>query len=158
MAEIKKAAIGLSGAALIAVALLKPFEGEYLKAYFDPPKIPSICYGHTKGVKITDIATDDQCQIYLGQDTMEADLATHRLINVKISDKTRAAFISFIFNAGEGRFASSTMLKKLNSGDIAGACNELSKWVYAGGKVLPGLVKRREAEKKLCLSGISDNL
>ena len=62
--------------------------------------------------------------------------------------------IDFIYNAGEGNFANSTMLKKLNSGDVAGACNELKRWVYSGGQKLAGLVARREAERDLCLRGV----
>ncbi|HTD03821.1 lysozyme [Undibacterium sp.] len=55
---------------------------------------------------------------------------------------------------GSGRAIIITMVRKLNAGDYAGACNELPRWVYAGGKILPGLVKRRAAEQELCLRGL----
>lgn len=66
----------------------------------------------------------------------------------------RAAFVSFIYNVGAGTFAKSTLLKKLNGGDAARSCAELDKWTYAGGRVLPGLVKRREEEWALCEVGL----
>lgn len=146
----------VGAAGLIAIALLtKPFEGERLKAFFDPPGIATICDGHTKGVKITDVATPGQCEVWLGDDIAEDEKAVDRLVKVKISDKTRAAFIDFVYNAGSGNFARSTMLKKVNAGDIAGACNQFPRWVYdQKGQKLRGLIRRREAEKKLCLEGL----
>ena len=63
----------------------------------------------------------------------------------------RAALGSFVYNAGAGAFAKSTMLKRLNSGDVLGECNELLKWVYTKGRKLKGLERRRMAEAKLCL-------
>ncbi len=86
--------------------------------------------------------------------TLAASAAVNGLVKVPLSEETRAAFISFVYNAGAGNFALSTMLKKVNAGDIAGGCRQLTRWVYAGGKKLPGLVLRREAERDLCLSGI----
>lgn len=143
---------GLAGAvALAAVALVVPFEGKHNAAYLDPPGIPTICYGHTGDVKLGDTATDTECETLLREDLAEAADAVDRLAKVPMPDTRRAAFISFVYNAGAANFARSTMLKKLNAGDAIGACNELPKWVYAGGKKLNGLVRRREAERKLCL-------
>lgn len=157
MADVNKKLIGtgLIGAAAIAASLLiVPFEGERKVTYQDPPGIQTICYGRTGGVTINQVATHDQCLVYLGEDTRTADAAVTSLVTVKLSDKTKAAFISFVYNVGKEKFRHSTMLKKLNNDDTTGACMELLKWVYAGGVVLPGLVRRREAEKNLCLSGI----
>ena len=67
-----------------------------------------------------------------------------------LTDGQKAAFLSFAFNVGNGAFCSSTLVRKANTGDMPGACSELSKWVYAGGKQLPGLVKRRAAERAMC--------
>lgn len=66
----------------------------------------------------------------------------------------RAALASFVYNVGEGQFSRSTLLRKLNAGDAREACAELSRWVYAGGRVLTGLVKRRAAERELCEVGL----
>ncbi len=72
----------------------------------------------------------------------------------KLKPETRAALGSFTYNVGVGAFNSSTLLRKAKSGDLIGACNELTRWVYAGGRKLKGLVIRREAERELCLSGL----
>ena len=139
----------------LAAALITAFEGGFHHAYLDPPGIPTICYGSTKGVKLYTTATDQQCAALLGKDVRDAEKAVNDLVKVRISDKTKAALVSFVFNVGRGNFAKSTLLKKLNSGDIKGACNELPRWVYSGGKKLNGLVKRRNEELQLCKSGLS---
>lgn len=69
-----------------------------------------------------------------------------------------AAYLSFIYNVGVGAFADSTLRVKLFKGDRRGACNELSRWVYADGKKLAGLVKRREAERQVCLKDLDYEL
>ena len=66
-----------------------------------------------------------------------------------------AAFLSFAFNVGNGAFCGSTLTRKANAGDMPGACAELSRWTYAGGKQMPGLVIRRAAERQLCERGLS---
>ncbi len=143
------AAVGLA----LAVPVVIFFEGTRQRAYLDPVQIPTICRGHTKGVKLGQTATLDQCDEMLLQDLLRADAEMKSCIRVPLNDNQRAAFASFTFNAGGGNFCGSTMARKLNAGDYAGACNELPRWVYAGGKVLPGLVKRRQAERDVCLGG-----
>lgn len=164
----KIARLGLVGASAIAATFLMPFEGESLHAYFDPPGIATICDGHTKNVKITDKATPQECLIYLGDDTKDAERGVDRVLKVKVSDKTKAAYISFAFNAGAGTFAHSSILRAANAGRIAESCNALAACEYskaasnfigygcgwAGGKRLPGLVRRRAAEKALCIEGL----
>ena len=72
-----------------------------------------------------------------------------------MNDGQKAAFLSFAFNVGNGAFCSSTLVRKANAGDMPGACAELSRWTYAGGKQLQGLVNRRAAERKLCEQGLT---
>ncbi|MFN6817548.1 glycoside hydrolase family protein, partial [Proteus mirabilis] len=72
------------------------------------------------------------------------------LVKVPFDDKTKASLYSFTFNVGTSAFARSTLLKKLNAGDQYGACEEMKRWVYAGGSVWRGLVSRRDAESALC--------
>ena len=72
-----------------------------------------------------------------------------------MTDGQKAAFLSFAFNVGAQKFCGSTLVKKANQGDMPGACAELSRWTYAGGRELPGLVKRRAAERALCERGLS---
>lgn len=156
MVEIspKARAAGLVGAAALAATLFMPFEGERLKANLDPIAIREICWGHIKGVTINQIATDGQCVVYLGEDTNAAEKEVDSDTDTPMSDKTKAAFISFVYNVGGVKFRGSTMLRRLRAGDIAGACDQLTRWVYAGGQRLPGLIRRRESEKALCLAGI----
>lgn len=143
----KIAAAGLG----LALPLVIFYEGTRQQAYLDPVSIPTICRGHIEGVKLGQTATLDQCDDMLAKDLLKANAAMQACVLVPLNDSQRAAFASFVFNAGSGNFCGSSMARKLNAGDYIGACNELPRWVYAGGKVLPGLVKRRAAEKELCL-------
>ncbi|WP_394780579.1 lysozyme [Undibacterium sp.] len=135
----------------LAVPLVIFYEGTFQKSYSDPIGIPTICRGHTEGVRLGQTATADQCDDMLAKDLLKANAEMQACVLVPLNENQRAAFASFTFNAGSGNFCGSSMARKLNAGDYAGACNELPRWVYAGGKILPGLVKRRAAEKELCL-------
>lgn len=157
MNPIKKklAALGLSSAIVLSGAyLVAPFEGKQNKAYLDPVNIWTLCYGSTKDVKKGDYKTDDECLELLAEDLVEHDKKMLRYVEVNLTDYEHAAFLSFAYNVGVGAFSKSTLLKKLNKGDYIGACNELSKWDKAGGKVLKGLTKRREAERQMCLGNV----
>lgn len=146
--------MGLTGAIAIAAGLVIHFEGVNLVSYLDPPGIPTICFGHTGAVVSGATATLKQCESLLKSDLMAANDVFDRLVTVSVSDNTRAAFLSFIFNVGSGNFAKSTLLKKLNHGDKIGACNELLRWNKSRGKVLAGLDRRRKEEHKLCMAGL----
>lgn len=139
-----------------AVELVKSFEGLRLAAYICPAGKPTIGYGHTQGVTIGDHITEEQAENYLQNDLNTAGKAVERLVTVALSDGQFGALASFVFNLGEGNLKASTLLKELNVGDYAGAAGEFDKWVKAtvnGEKVtLPGLVKRRKAEKELFMS------
>lgn len=149
---INKRTYRVTAAALaIALGLMSASEGEKHQAYQDPVGIWTICRGHIAGVKPGQVATAEQCAMLAEQDLSAAFVSVARLVKVELPDTRRAALADFVYNVGEGRFASSTLLRKLNAGDVVGACNELPKWVYAGGKKLPGLVKRRAIERELCL-------
>lgn len=141
------AAVALSGGYLIA-----PNEGKVNATYLDPINIKTSCYGHTgPELKLGQKFTDDQCLDQLAKDLASHDKQMMNLIRVPITDYQHAAFLSFTYNAGVNNFKNSTMLRKLNSKDYDGACEELSKWVYANKQKLKGLVTRREQEKSMCL-------
>ena len=148
------AAGALSGVIGMAGALVVWFEGRSLVAYLDPVGIPTICEGVTQGVRLGDVATPAECDALLEKELTIALSAVERQVRVPLPDARRAALASFVYNVGEGQFSRSTLLRKLNAGDAAGACAELSRWVYAGGKQLAGLVKRRAAERELCEVGL----
>lgn len=141
----------LTGALAFAVPIVTYYEGSSLVAYLDPVSIPTICYGSTKNVKLGQVKSKAECDQLLANELGEAIRAVDRLVKVPMPDTRRAALGSFVYNAGSGAFARSTMLKRLNRGDVLGGCNELLKWVYAKGRKLKGLERRRMAEAKLCL-------
>ncbi|MGC3003762.1 lysozyme [Streptomyces sp. G35A] len=151
----KLAAYGLGGAiALSGAFLVAPFEGKENKVYVDPVGILTSCYGHTGNeLKKGQVFTDEQCLDQLAEDLLEHDKKMLRYVYVPLSEEEHAAYLSFTYNVGVGAFKNSTLLKKLNAGDRVGACNELTRWNKAGGKVLNGLTKRRQAEREMCLKG-----
>jgi lysozyme len=151
----QKIAIGaLSGALGIAGAVVTWFEGRSLVAYLDPVGIPTLCEGITAGVQLGQVATDAECDALLANELAKAMATVDSLSAHEQPDTRRAALASFVYNAGAGAFERSTLLRLLNGGDVAGACAELSRWVYAGGKQLAGLVRRRAAERELCEVGL----
>ncbi|MGF6476608.1 lysozyme [Pantoea dispersa] len=134
------------------INLIKRFEGLRLEAYRDSVGIPTIGYGHTHGVKMGDVITGAQADAFLREDLQVAELTINTNVKVKLTQGQFDALASFVFNLGSGNFVKSTLLKKLNTGDYAGAADEFGKWVNAGGKKLPGLVKRRAAEREVFLT------
>ena len=151
----RRLAIGATAGALsIATAVVSYYEGYQPTAYRDPVGVPTICYGHTATARLGQTLSQAQCTDLLQADLGTAFAAVDRRAQVDLPPPTRAALASFVYNVGEGAFARSTLLRKLNAGDLRGACHELSRWVYAGGRKLNGLVKRRATERELCLKGI----
>ena len=141
------AAVAVSGGYLVA-----PREGKVNTAYLDPVGIWTVCYGNTgKEAKKGNTYTDEQCLDQMAEDLASHDKQMMNLIRVPLTDYQHAAFLSFTYNVGVGNFKSSTMLRKLNSKDYNGACQELVKWIYAKGQKLNGLVNRRQDELKMCL-------
>lgn len=135
----------------IAVTAVAGFEGIRTVAYRDPVGIPTICFGETKGVRIGDTASLEQCKGLLAIRLEEFDQAVRRCVTAFMSPSREAALVSFAYNVGTGAFCSSTLVKRLNAGD-PNACDELLKWNRAKGIPLPGLTKRRQQERELCLA------
>lgn len=149
----------LMGAA--GLALLQSSEGLRLKAYLDPVGIPTICYGHTgPDVKLGQIATRAQCDVILQRDIEVHWAGLSRCVNAPLLPNQRDALIDFTFNTGVDRACNSTLVRKVNARDYAGAANEFPKWVYGkqGGRVvlLRGLQARRTAERTLFLTPSPD--
>ncbi|MBQ0313805.1 lysozyme [Providencia rettgeri] len=140
-----------AGASAIALTVIAYFEGVRYEPYEDVGGVLTVCYGHTgKDIVPNKVYSKEECNELLELDFMRTKLQVDRLVKVPVNEHTKAALYSFGFNVGTGAFAKSTLLKKLNAGDQYGACEELKKWVYAGGKVWRGLVNRREAEAAIC--------
>ncbi len=131
--------------------IVPQFEGTILRGYADPIGIVTACTGHTMTAVLGQPYTPAQCEKLLQDDLVDHAEGVLACVPT-LGDKTGplAAAISFTFNVGVKAFCGSTMARKFTAGDIAGACAEFSRWVYAGGKRLKGLVKRRQIERQLC--------
>lgn len=137
--------------AAIAMTCVAGFEGLRTVAYRDPVGVPTLCFGETKGVQMGDRATPEECRQMLGDRLHEFNAGISQCVVVPISDSRRAALVSFAYNVGIGAACKSTLVRKINTGDPE-ACDELRRWTYAKGIQLPGLVRRREEERRLCLA------
>lgn len=144
-------------ALLLAAALCRRFEGLYLKPYMCPANVPTIGYGSTayeNGVRVT--LADPAVTKERAEQLLQHDLKTIYPHVVRLCPTLPAlgpgpvaAILDFTYNLGAGRLRASTLRKKIEAGDLDAARLELEKWVRGGGKVLPGLVKRRKAEALL---------
>ena len=133
------------------IGLIKSFEGLRLKAYQDAVGVWTIGYGTTRGVKPGQQITEAQAESLIKTDLARFERDVSQAVRVPINDNQFAALVSFTYNVGSGAMRSSTLLRKLNRRDIRGASNEFPRWNRAGGRVLAGLTRRRNAEKALFL-------
>ena len=138
--------------------LIKDFEGFSSKAYLDVVNIPTIGWGNTFYEDGTKVKLGDQISktdaLKLLEIVANRDFADKIFpsIKVKVTQSQFDAMVSLAYNIGAGAFLKSTLLKKVNAGDFAGAGEEFLRWNKAGGKEVLGLTKRREREKQLFLS------
>lgn len=131
------------------IELLKHFEGCELTAYQDSVGVWTIGYGHTKGVSKGMTITQEQAEQMLLTELVEYEGYIKNMVTVPLTQNQFDALVVWIYNLGPTNFGSSTLLKELNSGNYTAAGKEILRWNKAGGKVLAGLVKRREAEAQL---------
>lgn len=148
-----KAAAGALVLSALGVGMIQRFEGTKYTAYLDSVNVPTICTGSTRKVFLGQTATPAECEERLQQDTSYAGKAIARCTAVKLTQEQYDALVSFAFNVGGGAYCKSTLARKLNAGDCYGAANEFQRWNRAGGRVLPGLTKRRAAEAALFRKG-----
>lgn len=145
---------GTMTTSLQGVELIKSFEGLRLTAYRDAAGVLTIGYGHTgSDVAAGATITAARAEELLRADLAGAEAAVTSAVQVPVTQGQFDALVSLVYNIGAGAFAASTLLRKLNSGDYAGAAQEFDRWIYAGGSVLGGLVSRRNAEQQLFLAG-----
>lgn len=155
-----------AGVLAIVSSMVYHFEGERLKAYYDPPHVATLCDGHTHGVKITDKATPELCAEYRAEDIAEANAGVKRLVRRPMTEGQEEAFTDFVFNEGEGTFSRSSILRDFNAGAVKAACESLVERKvgkdgichgygcgWAGNEMLNGLQQRREKEFELCMEG-----
>lgn len=131
------------------------FEGFRAKPYKDISGIWTIGYGSTydpSGKRVTQFTpsvTKDQGLQFLLTHLKGVESFIKKSVSVPLTQGQYDAICSFVYNCGSGNFQKSTLLKKLNVKDYGGACAEFIKWNKAGGKVIPGLTRRRQDEQKL---------
>lgn len=132
------------------LALTQSFEGLRLKAYQDIVGVWTIGYGHTgKDVHPGMVITQDQAAAYLLEDIQAAVKAVNRLVTAPLTQEEFDGLVDFTFNCGDSALAKSTLLRMLNAGDLKGAAEQMLLWNHAGGKVVAGLLRRRQAEQDL---------
>ena len=129
-------------------------EGNKSDPYYDMVDVLTVCRGHTGSDIVKDHHyTAAECDSITMKDLNAHGAAVLKCTTVTLSQNQYDAFTLFTYNVGGAAFCGSSILKKLNAGDYAGACDGLLAWDMAGGKHLPGLRKRREYERQLCLKG-----
>lgn len=135
-----------------AIDLIKEHEGCRLDAYLCPAGKPSIGYGHTGGVEIGQSITPKEAEDLLRSDLERFEQGVSAALMVPVTQSQFDALVCFAYNVGLAALRASTLLKRLNAGDAAGAADEFLRWNKAKGHALPGLTKRRKAERALFLT------
>jgi lysozyme len=145
--------------AAVVVPFVGGFEGLRQTAYPDPAShgYPwTICYGHTDGVKRGDHDSIGECKQLLLSDLEKEGAGIDRCITYPTTDGQAVAFLSLAHNIGTGGFCRSSVARDFNAGRTKQACNDLLKFDRAAGIVFPGLQRRRQAERRLCLGQAED--
>lgn len=132
--------------------IIKKYESLQLHAYYCPAKVLTIGYGHTgrdvlSGMQIS----ENMAELLLDRDIAICEKGILPLLKVDVTENQFSALVSFVFNVGVTAFKDSTLLKRLNNRDTQCA-DEFDRWIFADGKKLNGLIKRRQEEKELFLS------
>ncbi|EOC1259856.1 lysozyme [Cronobacter sakazakii] len=139
------------------ISLIKQFEGLRLTAYQDSVGVWTIGYGWTqpvdgKPIRLGMTIKEETAERLLRTGLVGYESDVSKLVKVTLTQGQFDALVSFAYNLGARALSNSTLMQKLNSGDYAGAADEFPRWNKAGGKILPGLTRRREAERALFLS------
>lgn len=139
----------------VAVPFIEAREGMRLQAYLDIVGVPTICAGSTRGVQMGMRRTLAECRALLRAEVAEYRTALHRYFTAdtrarRLPPRRDAAFVSLAYNVGVAGAGRSTAVRRLNAGDVPGACDAITWWDRAGGRVVRGLVLRRAAERDLC--------
>jgi lysozyme len=137
------------------LALTEQFEGCRLTAYQDQVGVWTIGYGHTGPEVCAEMAiTQEQAQDLLAKDVSSATECVNNAVMVELMQEEFDALVDFVFNLGGGAFRQSTLLRLLNAGNFASAAAQFAQWDRAGGAVVAGLLRRRQAETALFSEGL----
>jgi lysozyme len=147
--RVSIATLALSASALVGIAV---HEGYREAAYRPVPgDVPTIGFGTTAGVQMGDRIEPVQALVRKLADVQQFEGALKRCVRVPLHQHEYDAFLSLAYNIGSGAFCGSTLVRKLNAGDYAGACAEILRWDRFQGQPLRGLTLRRQAEHRQCL-------
>lgn len=153
--------VGLSApAAYVGYDLTLPSEGLVLSPYSDPVGLKTYCIGHLATNKdvIKKSYTEEECLALFAQDFKKHQAETDKMVNGKYaSEWQRNALTDMTFNNGPSLIEKSTMISLIKQGRHIEACDQLIRWIYAGGKKLGGLVKRRDKTMPFCLGELTPN-
>jgi len=131
------------------MALIKKFEGCKLEAYLDAVNVPTIAYGRTKNVKMGDSCTKEQADSWVEEEMQEYEGYINNQVKVDLEQYQFDALVAWVYNLGPTNLKNSTLLKVLNEGNYNDVPAQIKRWNKAGGNVLDGLIRRREAESLL---------
>ena len=156
VADMLGIAIDQMVVSLFGIDLICGFEGLRLKAYDDGVGVWTIGFGTTiypNGIRVKkgDTCTEAQAKAYMAYDLKKFESTVNSAVTVPLNQNQFDALVSLAYNIGIGAFSKSTLVKKLNAGDIRGAAEQFDVWVNAGGKRMQGLVNRRAKEKEVFL-------
>ena len=131
------------------ISLIKSFEGCELSAYRCSADVPTIGYGHTAGVSDGDTCTLEEAEEMLSDDLVEFENYVKKYVETDLEQNQFDSLVAWVYNLGPSHRAESTMLKELNAGNLEEVPRQMKRWNRAGGQVLDGLIRRREAESRL---------
>lgn len=151
-------ALAGSGIALTtAIGFIGQWEGLRTTAYQDVVGVWTICYGETKGVQRGDRHSKAECDAMLAREIASYEAQLDRCLKHPVPVGMKIALVSWTYNVGAGAACKSTLVRKANAGDLAGACNELRRWNRAGGRVWTGLTNRRYSEMEMCHQALKES-
>lgn len=157
---VRRRTVGMIAGSTIALSAAVTFiggwEGLRTTAYQDVVGVWTVCYGETKGVQRGDSYSVANCDDMLAEQIIQYESALDKCLNVKVPMGMKIALVSWTYNVGAGAACKSTLVRKANAGDLAGACNELPRWNKAGGRVWTGLSNRRYSEREMCLQALKE--
>lgn len=137
------------------IEFIKAHEGMILRVYADPIGLPTVGIGHlvraSDHLRIGDVISEERALALLRDDLGFAEFTVNLAVKVVLSQNQFDALVSFTFNVGSKNFRKSTLLKLINQSDFIAAAEEFPKWASAGGRRLPGLIRRRAEERALFL-------
>lgn len=143
-------------AATVLLAFTPAQEGRVLKTYRDIGGVLTYCDGATENAQLGKTYTPAECDAQLDRDLERHAAGIAKCVPMdRLTDGQRVAFVDVAYNIGVQAFCSSSMARRANAGDMAGACDALLLWNRAGGREVPGLTRRRERERDLCRRGLS---